>query len=285
MCWAAWLLAAGPAAAQDMPLADVLLPGEGWHLAAGDFPSVAGLAGDGRGSVYVADPREKLVWRIDPEGTVHGFARTTAGVHGLAVGPDGNVYACQPESKRLVVLLGEDRERVLAEGLAVEDVAVSPAGDCYCTVPAEKAVYLVGRDGSKKQVDAGIAAPGGIVLWAGGGTLVVGDAAGSRLYAFRVGADGGLSAREGYYAVRTRRGQGSGVSGLTVDDRERLYAATREGVQVFDPTGRLSGVLLRPPAGPVTAVAFGGAGGDRLYVACDDRVYVRKTRARGLRAP
>jgi gluconolactonase len=75
------------------------------------------------------------------------------------------------------------------------------------------------------------------------------------------------------------------VAGLTVDGDRRLYAATREGVQVFDPTGRLCGVLLKPLPQPVTAVAFGGAGRDRLFIACGDRLFVRKTKAKGPAGP
>jgi gluconolactonase len=111
----------------------------------------------------------------------------------------------------------------------------------------------------------------------------VGDAAGKRLYAFRIEKDGSLTDREGYYSLFVRPRQASGVAGLAIDSAGRVYAAGHEGVQVFDPTGRLSGILLEPQRAPVTAVAFGGAERDHLYVGCGGKVYVRKTRARGLK--
>ncbi len=279
--WAAALLVtAGPAAAQDMPLTQVLLPGEGWQAVEGDFQSVAALAANREGDVYLADPKGKQIVRLPAGGGKPEALYRGEVVGGLAVG-DGTLFACQPEAKRLVALGPE--KKVLADGLAAAGAAVTAAGDCYCTVPSEKAVYLVTRDGMKRRLDTGIGEPAGVVLWADQGTLVVGDAAGKHLYAFR---DGGLDAKEGYYTLRTAPRQGSGVAALTIDRDRRLYAATREGVQVFDPTGRMCGVLLRPLPEPVTALAFGGPEHDRLYIACGDRLFVRKTKkSRGPERP
>ena len=63
-----------------------------------------------------------------------------------------------------------------------------------------------------------------------------------------------------------------------------MYACTREGLQIFDPTGRLSGVLLSPRRASVTAVTFGEKDHDRIYVVCDRQLYVRKLNARGVLA-
>ena len=111
---------------------------------------------------------------------------------------------------------------------------------------------------------------------------MVGDARGNHLWAYRVELDGALAAGDAYYSLRTRFREASRVAGLSMDSAGRLYAATREGVQVFDPTGRMSGVLLQPGASAATAVVFGGESLDRLYMACGGQVYVRKTLARGV---
>jgi sugar lactone lactonase YvrE len=60
-----------------------------------------------------------------------------------------------------------------------------------------------------------------------------------------------------------------------------LYA-TREGVQVFDPAGRLSGILLRPARTAVTALAFGGAERNVLFILCDGKLWQRKTKVKGV---
>jgi sugar lactone lactonase YvrE len=127
---------------------------------------------------------------------------------------------------------------------------------------------------------AGLAEPSGMVLWPDGGTLVVGDAGGKHLWAFRLDNEGKPVDGDRYYPLRVRPGQkASQVRGLAVDSAGRLYACTPEGVQVFDPTGRLSGVMRKPCDGELTAVALRG---DTLFVTCGDAVFARKTRAKGV---
>ncbi|MCP6768797.1 SMP-30/gluconolactonase/LRE family protein, partial [Klebsiella pneumoniae] len=89
--------------------------------------------------------------------------------------------------------------------------------------------------------------PTGIVFTPDQGTLVVADAAGKHLYAFRVEKDGSLTGKEGYYTLRLPVGQqASGAGAMCVDTAGRLYVTSTVGVQCFDPTGRLNGVLLNP---------------------------------------
>jgi sugar lactone lactonase YvrE len=286
-CAAVLALTAGAAAGQDMPLSQVLIPGEGWVVALKDCKSAGALAGDGRGNAYAADPDGLRIRKIDKEGKAAVFSVTAAAVRGLAVGPGGKVYASEPDKRRIVTIDDDGAETVFAEKLAATDLAVTKAGAVYAAVPDESAVYRIGPDGKERVVDQGIAAPAALVLWADGGTLAVGDAKGKHLYAFRVDPNGDLSAKERYYPLRVPRNQPdqpSEASGATADDKGRVYVTTREGLQVFDPTGRLSGVVLSPEPAPPAGVAFGGADLDRLYVACGGKVYVRKVQAKGVKA-
>jgi gluconolactonase len=63
---------------------------------------------------------------------------------------------------------------------------------------------------------------------------------------------------------------------MTMDAGGLLYACTPVGIQVFDPTGRLSGVIAAPAKEELTSIAIGGEKGDTLFVACGDKVYARK---------
>jgi sugar lactone lactonase YvrE len=74
----------------------------------------------------------------------------------------------------------------------------------------------------------------------------------------------------------------SGADGMTVDTQGRLYVATEMGVQICDQAGRVNGIIPKPQHGGMRAVAFGGANRDELYVACGDKLYHRKTRAKGV---
>lgn len=74
----------------------------------------------------------------------------------------------------------------------------------------------------------------------------------------------------------------SGAGAWVMDSEERLYAATRMGVQVFDGNGRVR-AILPVPGGQVTGIAFGGDHFDTLYVSSSDqRKYRRKLKALGL---
>jgi hypothetical protein len=160
-------------------------------------------------------------------------------------------------------------------------LTVARDGSIYATEPNGNAVYRV-KDGESRCVTKDVRAPLGVTLWADQGTLVAGDMVGRRLTAFRIDKDGGLSAREQYYTLRQHPDKTGWVPAMVVDSEGRLYAATEEGVRVFDPTGRMSGVLSRPERQPITALAFGGADLDRLYVACGSKLYVRKMKAKGV---
>src|SRR5262249_45138549 len=133
----------------------------------------------------------------------------------------------------------------------------------------------------------GVASPSGSALSPDESTLFVGDAEGSHVWAFRIEKDGRLTAGERYCPLRVKSGQkASGVTALATDAAGRVYAATPLGVQVFDPTGRLSGVMTHPaPGKPLVGLAFGGPDRKTLYVSTSDTVYARKSKVQGAGFP
>ncbi len=160
-------------------------------------------------------------------------------------------------------------------------VAVSKQGAAYYSVPTEHAVYVQEKDGKPRKVAEGIEEPTGLTFSANGGTLFVADAAGKFIYAFRVGKDGGLDAKEGYSTVRLPHGKkASGAGSMITDPIGRFYVAAATGVHSYDPTGRLNGVLLTPFSAAPTAVALGGPDGDTLYVGGGEEVFGRKIHAK-----
>ena len=67
-----------------------------------------------------------------------------------------------------------------------------------------------------------------------------------------------------------------------MDDEYRLYVATAAGIQMFDPTGRLGGSILKPEFNkPVSNIVFGGAKFDYLYATCGDNVFRRHVKPTG----
>jgi gluconolactonase len=163
------------------------------------------------------------------------------------------------------------------------------AGGVYVIDDQKRIAYLPRKvaEERKKVVADNFIAPSALVLWPDQSTLVVADADDKHLWAFRIEPDGQLTGREPYYPLRLPRlpaGQKqSGARSMTFDTAGRLYVATTLGVQIFDPTGRLSGVLPMPNREPATAVAFGSPGSDILAVACGDKTYIRQLKATGIK--
>jgi hypothetical protein len=92
--------------------------------------------------------------------------------------------------------------------------------------------------------------------------------------------DGTFGRGAPYCHLRTRWGApGVFVTGLTVDRDGRIYAATDIGVQVFDPTGRLCGVLLLPERDDTpVGLAFEG---DQLTYWIGSTKYTRRLNTAG----
>lgn len=128
----------------------------------------------------------------------------------------------------------------------------------------------------------------GVVTPDGGTVYIAGDE--GFIWGYQVKERGELVHGHPYCAVRVPftggiRGkvdpinQPSRVSAMTVDNDGRIYAATPLGVQVFDPTGRLCGVLTPAASGKVEHMAFEG---DHLAVWIGEDKFVRKLNTTGL---
>ena len=123
---------------------------------------------------------------------------------------------------------------------------------------------------------AGLKAPTCLTVWPDEGHLVVGEADGAYLWAVRIEKDGSLGRGDRYYSLRTKPNEKMHVTAMTMDAGYLLYACTPLGIQVFDPTGRLSGVIAAPAKETMTAITIGGEKADTLFVAAGDKIYARK---------
>lgn len=271
------LLIASALPAQDMPLSQVLIEGEGWQLVGEGYKFTEGPAIDQDGTVYFVDVPESVILKIGADGKPAVWAKETGKASGLMFGPEGRLYACQSGTKKVVWYDRDAKPTVIAEDIAGNDIMVDSKGGVYVTDMGGNQVWYVTPDGNKRVVASGFK-PNGLTLWPDGGTLVVADWEKPALQTFRVEADGSLKFGEKYYGpLQIPSGQTlPGSDGMTVDDVGRLYVATHAGLQVFDPTGRPCGSILKPQSKFLSNVKFGGADFDTVYVTISDRVYKRK---------
>ena len=128
-------------------------------------------------------------------------------------------------------------------------------------------------------VAGGITSPNGIALSPKQDFLYVSEYGGTNVWSFAIAADGSLSAGERSMTLVVPPGKkDSGGDGSTVDALGRLYVTSHAGVQMFDWSGRLGGVIAKPrPDKGVYSCVFAGPGNAYLYVCGGDAVHRRKT--------
>jgi len=156
------------------------------------------------------------------------------------------------------------------------------SGYVYSTHQGHKVVFVTSPDGQRSKVELPVAEPTGLILTPEDERLVVADAAGKSLWSFRVENNGTLTGGEPYYALFLRRGETrSEARMLDFDTAGRLYVATKEGVQILDPTGRLCGVLVNPSNEPIDQMRFGNPNWQQLLIRCGASWYSRPLLAKG----
>ncbi|HZZ80737.1 MAG TPA: SMP-30/gluconolactonase/LRE family protein [Gemmataceae bacterium] len=227
---------AAPLRAQDIPLSKILVDKEGWRQVAAGLKDISHLEGMPGGSVAV---------------NLNG-APGTLGLDGkFMAGPD--VYLLRNAHS---VMVGKKNYAIDREGKSL---------NCF---EGGKRIDMLKLPGLKT--------PSCVAVWPDDGHLVIGESDGAYLWAVRIEKDGKFGPGDRYYSLRTRAGEKMSVSAMTMDASFLLYACTPIGIQVFDPTGRLSGVIAAPAKEPMTAITIGGAKADELYVGAGDRIFARK---------
>jgi len=282
------LLAAAPLSAQDMPLSQVLVEDAGWELVADGYGFTDACTADAEGNFYFSDVKGgEGVYRIDPEGKITLWLRDLPGLSGMQFGPDGKLYACQGRLQRLIRITpgkdGASEVEVLVERVRPNDLVVTHEGAVYFTHTGPSKIEYVSPSGEHRTVSQGIVGkPNGITLSPQQGTLIVSDHGGRNAWAFRIEDDGSLSHPSPYMNVRTPAGtEVSKGDGSTTDAYGRYYVTADKGLHMYDPTGRLGGVIANP-APKAVSVEFAGPGLSWLYIAADGKIFRRQTKSTGL---
>lgn len=275
----------GVAADDAAKLADVLIPGEDWQVAVDDVGFADGASCDAAGNFYFSDLKSKpaMIYRVTPDGTKTKVAEGS--MSGTKIGPDGRLYGCGG-GKVAAYDLATGKQTVLAEkDVQPNDLAVGSRGLVYFTETGKKQITLLDpKTGKVRPADTGtVNKPNGIALTPDQNTLLVSDYGGTHVWAFTIGADGSLSDKKPLMTLRTPDGKPdvAGGDGMTVDADGRAYVTSAIGLQVFDRAGELLGVLPKPQNGALTNVAFAGKDLSTMYVTCGNKVFKRKTKAKG----
>jgi sugar lactone lactonase YvrE len=265
-----------------MPITQVLLPDEGWQLVSSGHTFTEGPAVDAEGNVYFTDVHENKIFKINVDGKVDLFADETAATNGLMFGSDGRLYGCRNGDRKIVAYAQDGSFETIVDDVSSNDLVVTSDLGIYFTDREHDQVWYVPPKGEKRVVAKGFR-PNGVILWRNQGTLVVTDSDELHLWTYRIEENGNLAFGEKYYQplFHPSGKDKPGSDGMTVDTNGRLYVATYVGLQMFDPTGRLGGVIAKPQNKFLSNATFGGLERNILYVTCSDKVYRRLTKVKG----
>lgn len=281
------ILAPAFVGAQDMPLSQVLIDGEGWEKVVDGFAFTDGLCTDAEGNLYFSDVKQgTAVYKVPAEGgEAVEFIKEKPGISGLQWGADGKLYACVAKEQRVICLTKEGGETELVNEVRPNDLVVTADGNLYFTMTPTKEIRRIDSSGKMTVVSEGVVTkPNGITLSRDQGTLAVSDHGGKYVWVFRIEKDGTLSHPENYMTMRTPVADPEIAKGdgMATDVHGRYYVTTAEGLQMFDPTGRMGGVIATPdPDSGLVSVCFAGPDHAYLYVANGSAIYRRKTKTSG----
>jgi enterochelin esterase-like enzyme/sugar lactone lactonase YvrE len=287
----------------DLTLLNLLIPNESWQVVADNLGFADALCSDREGNVYFCDMKAPAVYRISAaDGMRTVIAKES--VSGLEFSPDGSLlYGCQGANDRVLSInLASGEVKTVASGVKPNDLAVTSDGLILITETAAQQVTrinpqtgevtVVDRGTTKSAINKpGMNKPNGIALSNDGGTVAVSDYGGEFAWMFRVKSDGALDAKMPSMTLRLPiddKGEfkfnepppyvsASRGDGMAVDKRGRYFITSALGVQIFDPTGRLCGVLPKPNRDqPLTTCILAGPNHSTLYIAHGYAIYSRK---------
>ncbi len=281
--------------AQDMALSDVLIDGEGWTVVAEGYGFTDGATTDAEGNFYFADvSKGDTINKATVDGKISVFANNAPRISGMQFGPDGQLYACQGGKPGRIVAFEKSGEmKIIATDVEPNDLIVTAKGGIYFTETGKAQVTYIAPGQPPVKVGTGPSKPNGIALSLDQETVAVSDYGGEYVWTWRIAKDGKLEFSEPYMSMRLPTqasvpGQSkvpalpSKGDGMATDSAGRYYVTSGVGLQMFDPTGRLCGVIASPQAKPLVSVEFSGPELSYVYVCCGDKIFRRKTKTRGL---
>ena len=277
-----------------------ILPQDGdWELVMDGLGFTDAACSDEQGNLYFSDLGHAKLYRIGSDGKPGVWFEGNPKISGLKFGPDGRLYGASQGSvngpkdeKKTIVAIDPNSKQVtvIATDVTPNDLVVSKAGWIYFTDTGAGQVIMCPTQTHNlprpRVAAGGINKPNGIGLSPDGKFLFVSEYGGTNVWSFMVNADGTLFAGERYMDLRTPVDRpDSGGDGLAVDREGRLFITSHAGIQMFDPTGRLGGVLSKPGNKGCVSVAFAGPDRSWLYACAGDKVFRRKTLTAGFYLP
>ena len=258
---------------------NLMVEGESWKEIQINNAKASKLAINKIGEVFFTD--KQIIYKVDNQGTVTLFAKLKGAVGGISFYADGNLFASDIRQQKIVAI---------DEKGAIHDVISKVHAD-YSTITS-KGIYFseTAKDRvgfysfSKKEIQyvMVLSNPTGLAISTEQTFLTVGMSNSVFGYSFKIMEDGNLDDGQNYvhyhipYGVTT-----AGTLGMTIDEGNILYTATKMGIQVSDQLGRVNFIFSNPGEG-VMDVKLGGLNFNTLFATFNGKLFARKITSRGV---
>jgi len=285
--WKDWPKPVTKGNSKNQFLSDLLIPGEDWELVSEGYKFTEGTAANEKGEVYYQDIPTSKTYKVNVDGKLTVLNIDAKRASGTCFGADGKRYTVAGGTNQILSYDTNEKETVIADSIAGNDLVVANNGNIYVTVPdgttKPSKLYLIRPNGEKIVVDEGLKFANGVTLSPDQTQLYVTESASHWVWIYKIKADGTLTYKQHYgWLHEPDTDENAWSDGLKCDTAGKVYVASRLGIQVMDQLGRVNAILPLPLSTfNASNVCFGGPEFNILYVSYGNKVYRRKLKTRG----
>lgn len=253
------------------------------------------------GTLLFQDIKAEKSYRVRPGGKPEAFRAETGAANGQTFDAEGRVIFCEQNGRRVSRMRpdGSNVETVVEEWEgkrlnSPNDVVARRDGLVYFTDPPYGApmfgraikfqgVFALDGLAQPRLLVDDFEKPNGLAFSPDEKTLYICDTGKYHVRAFDVELSGALAKGSDRVFCTLDPGEKGGPDGIKVDQGGRVYVAVARGVWVFEPDGKLLGILAvdqRP-----SNLAWGGPDGRTLAITAVDHVYTVRFHVPGIIPP
>ncbi|MEP7258571.1 MAG: SMP-30/gluconolactonase/LRE family protein [Flavitalea sp.] len=283
--WKDWPKPVAKGVSKNQTLTDILAPGEEWELVGQGYRFTEGTAANAKGDVFFQDIPNSKTYVVSAAGKLDSLRIDAKKASATCFGADGNRYVSAGGTKQIIRYDKNEKETILADSIAGNDMIVARNGNIYVTSPdgllKPGKLYLVRPNGQQVVIDEGLKFNNGLALSPDQTQLYVAESNAHWLWAYSLLADGTVANKQRFGWLHSPdTEENAWGDGVKTDSTGRIYVASRLGIQVLDPIGRVN-AIIPVPSGQSSNLCFGGPGFNVMYVSCGDKVYRRKLKIYG----
>jgi gluconolactonase len=286
--WKDWPKPVGKGASKNDYLSNLLISGEDWELVGQGYQFTEGTAADKNGVVYYQDIPTSKTYKVDLSGKLTTLNLDAKKASATGFSSDGIRYTVAGGTRQVLSYNASDKESVIADSIAGNDIIIASNGNKYVTVPDGTnpggKIYLIRPTGEKLVVDEGLRFPNGTALSPDQTQLYITESATHWVWVYKIKKDGTLAYKQRFGWLHAPDSEDNAwPDGLKCDTAGRIFVATRLGIQVMDQLGRVEAIIPVPASnGQASNVCFGGPDFNYLYVSAVDKVFRRKLKTKGV---